>query len=74
MASSGASADASAQTASVEELLVTGKLPRCPSISSAPFANAISFTELPKFDLDLYIQNYTGLSSDLQASRSFRFD
>ncbi|KAJ4144616.1 hypothetical protein LMH87_003491 [Akanthomyces muscarius] len=39
MASSGASTDASAQAASVEELLVT---------------------ELPKFDLDLYIQNYTG--------------
>ncbi|TQV94233.1 hypothetical protein V2A60_002726 [Cordyceps javanica] len=39
MTSSGAPADAPAQTAVVEELLVT---------------------ELPRFDFDLYIQNYTG--------------
>ncbi|OAQ97551.1 hypothetical protein LLEC1_01120 [Akanthomyces lecanii] len=48
MASSGASTDAPARAASVEELLITGKL-----------FSGVPSSQLPKFDLDLYIQNYT---------------
>ncbi|KAJ3497884.1 hypothetical protein NLG97_g1554 [Lecanicillium saksenae] len=60
MASSSASADAPAQPAQTDELLITGTVSRCLSLSSTPLANAPCFAELPKFDLDLYIQNYTG--------------
>ncbi|KAM3532332.1 hypothetical protein NHJ13051_000318 [Beauveria bassiana] len=60
MTSSHPPADASAQATAVDEMLVTGTASRYPIICSAAPANALTFIELPKFDLDLYIQNYSG--------------
>ncbi|KAJ6787831.1 hypothetical protein PWT90_09554 [Aphanocladium album] len=57
MASSSAPADAPVQAATADEVLITGSYP---SFSFAPLADPSCFAELPKFDLDLYIQNYTG--------------
>ncbi|PMB72213.1 COP9 signalosome complex subunit 1 [Beauveria bassiana] len=59
MTSSHPPADASAQATAVDEMLVTGTASRYPIICSAAPANALTFVELPKFDLDLYIQNYS---------------